>query len=185
MVMAVQPVPGIRTKKTRRTRNHRLRRLHRLRQERESTTKSTKERVTRSFFFVSFVVSLFFLRVLSAPAFLRCCVIGGCFLSCCAAALHAEPSYQVEYGFRGIARGECPMPVQVFLQGDNVDRQLLVRITGTPMVYLPVELPRETRKHLFVYTEPATSRLPGGFPSLEILEGRRRIHEETLVTRAP
>ncbi len=84
-----------------------------------------------------------------------------------------------------MAVGEHPMPVRVLLQGDNVDRGLLIRITGSPMMYVPVELARDTRKQLFLYTEPATTRLAGGLPRLEILEERRRIHEETLVARAP
>ena len=99
------------------------------------------------------------------------------------AGLRADPSFQISVGFRQLASSGHPMPVQIFFQGDSVDREIHVSIRGTPSVRADVELPRSTGKHLFFYTEPETDLTVGGYPILELRMDDRVVHSEPLLSR--
>ena len=98
--------------------------------------------------------------------------------------LTADPAIQVDHGFGGYAPAEKVTPVRVSLQGDEMDRELLVRITGTPGVQAIVELPRATRKRITLYTEPYTELVAGQFPLLEVFDGDQVVFKQSIITRS-
>ncbi len=98
------------------------------------------------------------------------------------APLRADISFEIQHGFNRIARGEALTPVKITLEGDGTDREVELRIIGTPSVRRRVELPRQTKKQVFLYTEPFTDVLPSRFPRLEIYAGGEQIHTGDLMT---
>ncbi len=124
------------------------------------------------------------LRRLREHGRLSCCVaalfVGVCDLTA-PPTLRADPSYQVEFGYRRVVAPERMAPVAVSLQGDNVDRTIDLRIRGEPAVSQRIELPQRTNKRIFVSVLPETTRTKGGVPILELFEGMRQLHEEQLI----